>query len=89
MVRDLQRVFRDITHDKNVRAIVLSGAGRATTAGLDCKLRLASLNNDMWYCYINSSSVAEQSLSSLTDEDLDIARAVYATRKHIKVRNKN
>ncbi|KAI7875229.1 ClpP/crotonase [Lichtheimia hyalospora FSU 10163] len=63
MVRDVQRVFRDITHDKNVRAIVLSGAGRATTAGLD---------------------LAEQSLSSLTDDDLDIARAVYATRKHIK-----
>lgn len=38
MVRDVRAVFRDITHDKNVRAIVLSGAGRATTSGLDRKL---------------------------------------------------
>lgn len=85
MVRDVRSVFRDISLDKNVRAIVLSGAGRATTSGLDCKP--VFLNIAMWYCNTHFSSVAEQSLSSLTDDSTDIARNVYATRKHIRVRN--
>src|SRR5215475_7364621 len=34
---DLARVFRELDADENVRAIVLTGAGKAFTAGLDLK----------------------------------------------------
>lgn len=38
MVVDIRQLFTEIADDNNVLSIVISGAGRVFTAGLDCKL---------------------------------------------------
>lgn len=34
---DVRNVFRAISVDKDIRAVVVSGSGRMFTAGLDCR----------------------------------------------------
>jgi enoyl-CoA hydratase/carnithine racemase len=38
LVSDVRKAFQDISVDNSVFSVVVSGAGRMFTAGLDCKV---------------------------------------------------
>ncbi|NWG52637.1 MAG: enoyl-CoA hydratase [Hydrogenophilaceae bacterium] len=65
----IARAFKELDHDESVRAIVLTGAGKAFTAGLDLK-ELAS-----------GGRVVED--ANPTDHDRDPVRALTKCRKPI------
>lgn len=68
MFTDLGAVFKGLSHDPNVRAIILTAAGdRAFTAGLDI-----------------TAASSEGALSGKGDSEKDVARKAWELRRHIK-----
>lgn len=68
MFVDLGAIFKGLSYDPNVRAIILTGAGeRAFTAGLDI-----------------TAASAEGALSGKGDSEKDVARKAWELRRHIK-----
>lgn len=67
---NLSSIFRQLSHDPNVRAVILTGAGdRAFTAGLDVQAA--------------STGGALAQTEDATAEPLDSARKANALRRHI------